>query len=95
MGTRVAEPRISEKSPTIEKNMAMEKNQLVTNPIATVPIMAMGTIFSGRWTSSARCVAQSRQAKLQLVLTRPTIKAIPPSFHPVLLMKVAKTNFAC
>ena len=45
------------------KNWAMEKNQEVVKPIATVPMIAMGTWRSGRWTSSARWVAQSRQAK--------------------------------
>lgn len=57
--------------------MLMLKNQAVTNPIATVPMMAIGIIFSGLGTSSAMCVAQSRQAKAQLQLIRPTIKAMP------------------
>ena len=60
------------------KNMAREKNQDVTKPIATVPIMAIGIIFSGRDTSSAMCVAQSRHAKAQLVLIKPTINAASP-----------------
>jgi hypothetical protein len=62
--------------------------------MATVPIMAIGIIFSGRGTSSAMCVAQSRHANAQFVFTRPTIKAIPFCFQPVLLMKVTKTNLA-
>ena len=73
----------------------MEKNQEVTKPMATVPMMAIGIMRSGLCTSSAMWVAQSRQAKAQLVLTRPTMKAMPPSLQPVLLMKVAKTNLAC
>jgi hypothetical protein len=77
------------------KNIAMLKNQLVTNPMPTVPMIAIGTIFSGRWTSSAKCVAQSRHAKDQFVLTRPTMKATLLSCQPVLLMKVAKTKRAC
>lgn len=40
-------------------------------------------------------VAQSRQAKVQLVLTRPTMKAMGFWAQPVLLMKVAKTKVAC
>ena len=95
IGTPVSDAPISAKSPTIEKKMPTEKNQLVTNPIPTVPIMAIGTIFSGRCTSSARCVAQSRQAKAQFVFTRPTMKAIPSCCQPVLLIKVAKTKRAC
>lgn len=43
--------------------------------MATVPMIAIGIIFSGRATSSAKWVAQSRQAKAQLVLISPTIKA--------------------
>jgi hypothetical protein len=39
-------------------------------------------------------VAQSRQAKAQLVLMRPTIKAMPLEAQPVLLTKLAKTNCA-
>ena len=74
--------------------MLMLKNQAVTKPMATVPIMAMGIIFSGLGTSSAKCVAQSRQAKAQLQLIRPTIKAIPFWGHPVELIKVAKTKLA-
>jgi hypothetical protein len=47
--------------------MLMEKNHDVRNPITTVPMMAKGIILSGCGTSSAICVAQSRQAKAQLV----------------------------
>ena len=57
------------------KNMARDQNHEVTNPIATVPMMAMGIIFSGRATSSAMCVAQSKQAKAQFVLINPTMNA--------------------
>jgi hypothetical protein len=39
-------------------------------------------------------VAQSRQAKAQLVLMRPTMKAMPLEAQPVLLTKLAKTNWA-
>jgi hypothetical protein len=78
----------------MEKNMAMEKGQAVLKPIATVPIMAMGMRRSGWWISSAMWVAQSRQAKAQLVLMRPTMKAIPLEAQPVLLTKLAKTNCA-
>lgn len=58
------------------KNMARDQNHEVTNPIATVPIMAMGIIFSGRATSSAKCVAQSKHANAQFVLINPTMKAL-------------------
>lgn len=60
------------------KNMEREKNHEVTKPIATVPMMAMGIIFSGRATSSAKCVAQSRHANAQFVLTKPTMNAVLP-----------------
>lgn len=59
------------------KNMAREKNHDVTKPIATVPMIAVGIAFSGWATSSAMCVAQSRQAKAQLVFISPTMKALP------------------
>ena len=55
--------------------MLMLKNQAVTNPIPTVPMIAIGMTFSGLGTSSAICVAQSRQAKAQLQLISPTMKA--------------------
>lgn len=74
--------------------MAMLKSQAVTNPMATVPQMAMGIIFSGLATSSAKWTAQSKQVKAQFVLIRPMMNAIPPLSQPVLLMKVAKTNLA-
>ena len=66
-------------------------------PIATVPRIAMGIMREGSATSSARCVAQSRQAKAQLVLIRPTMKAIPFKDQPVLFVKVAnmKGGFWC
>lgn len=73
-------------------SMETTKHQLVTNPIATVPMIAMGIIFSGRGTSSAKCVAQSRHAKAQLALISPVINAMPELVQPVLLIKVAKTN---
>ena len=76
------------------KNILTLKNQEVTKPIATVPMIAMGIIFSGRATSSAMCVAQSRQANAQFVLISPTMKAMPFCFQPVLLRKLAKTNLA-
>ena len=47
----------------MEKNIAMLKNQDVTKPMATVPMIAMGIWRAGEETSSARWVAQSRQAK--------------------------------
>lgn len=59
------------------KNMAREKNHDVTKPMATVPMIAIGITLSGWATSSAMCVAQSRQAKAQLVFTSPTMKALP------------------
>lgn len=43
--------------------------------MATVDMMAMGMVRAGWATSSARWVAQSRQAKAQLVLMRPTMNA--------------------
>ena len=92
MGAPVSEFTMSLKSPTMLKNILMLKNQLVTNPIATVPIMAIGIIRSGWWTSSARCVAQSKHANAQLVLMSPTMNAIPFKDQPVLFMNVAKTN---
>lgn len=61
----------------ILKNMAREKNHDVTKPIATVPMIAVGITVPGLATSSAMCVAQSRQAKAQLVFMSPTIKASP------------------
>lgn len=93
MGTPVAVFASSVKS-FIEKNMAIEKGQAVMKPIATVPMMAIGTIFSGRATSSAMCVAQSKQAKAQFVLMSPTIKARPLESQPVRLTKLANTNDA-
>ena len=48
--------------------MLMLKNHDVTNPMATVPMIAIGIIFSGLGTSSAMCVAQSRQAKGPIVI---------------------------
>ena len=62
MGTAVEVLKRESRS-EMEKNMAMLKGQAVPKPMKTVPMMAMGTIRSGWWTSSARCVAQSRQAK--------------------------------
>jgi hypothetical protein len=72
----------------------MAKNHAVTKPMATVPQMAMGMLRSGFGTSSAKCVAQSRQQNGQLVLIRPTMKAMPALSQPVLLMNVAKTKEA-
>lgn len=76
------------------KNIATEKGQAVKKPMATVPMMAMGTMRSGCATSSAMCVAQSRQAKAQFVLMRPTMKAMPFCSQPVALTKLAKTKEA-
>lgn len=76
MGTKVVVPVMASKSFKLNI-MLMLKNHAVTNPIATVPMMAMGIIFSGLGTSSARWVAQSRQAKAQLQLMRPTMNAMP------------------
>lgn len=56
--------------------------------------MAMGMLRSGFATSSAMWVAQSRHMKTQFVLIRPTMKAIPSCFQPVVLIKVANTNLA-
>jgi hypothetical protein len=47
----------------MEKKMAMLKGQAVRKPMKTVPRMAMGMVRAGLGTSSARWVAQSRQAK--------------------------------
>ena len=74
--------------------MLIEKNHDVMKPMATVPMMAIGTILSGLGTSSAMCVAQSRHANAQFALIRPTIKAMPDASQPVWLIKVAKTNLA-
>ncbi len=63
--------------------------QDVTKPIATVPIIAIGIIRSGFSISSAKWVAQSRQAKAQFVLVSPMINAIPFCDQPVLFTKVA------
>ena len=93
MGTRVVVPVTPARSVKLNI-MLMLKNQAVTKPMATVPMMAMGIIFSGRGTSSAMWVAQSRQAKAQLQLIRPTMKAMPFCGQPVALMKVAKTKRA-
>lgn len=51
MGTPV-EVALRSSTLVMLKNMAMEKVQEVTNPMATVPIMATGIIFSGWWISS-------------------------------------------
>lgn len=48
--------------------------------MATVPMIAIGIILSGRATSSAICVAQSRQANAQFVLINPTMKASGVSY---------------
>ena len=49
MGTPVAVPvRPSISAALMLKNMAMEKVQEVMNPMATVPRIATGIIFSGR-----------------------------------------------
>ena len=74
--------------------MLIEKNQAVVKPMPIVPMMAMGMTRSGLGTSSAMCVAQSRHANAQLVLMRPTMKAIPDSRQPVVLTNDAKTNLA-
>lgn len=76
----------------MEKNMEILYSQLVAKPIAIVPMMAIGMVRSGCWTSSARWVAQSRHAKAQLVLMRPTIKAMMSESQPVLFSKCAKTK---
>src|ERR1700716_889258 len=62
--------------------------------MATVPMMAIGIALSGFPTSSARCVAESRQANTQFGLMSPTMKASPSEPHPVELTKVANTNLA-
>lgn len=62
--------------------------------MATVARMAIGMERSGRETSSARWVAESRQAKTQFGLMRPTRKARPSEGQPVELTKLAKTNLA-
>lgn len=62
--------------------------------MAMVPIIANGMLRSGCGTSSAKWVAESKQENDQFGLIRPTKNATPPFSHPVLLMKVAKTNFA-
>lgn len=111
MGTPVA---VALRSSTLVmlKNIAIEKVQPVTKPMATVPMIATGIIFSGWWISSDRWVAQSKQANAQLVLISPTMNAkrkdqhtsficpqwsVPMPFwdQPVLLTKLANTNFAC
>lgn len=93
MGTRVAVLTSSSRF-VMEKNIAMEYTNAVTNPIATVPIIAKGILRSGCGTSSAKCVAESRHANDQLGLIRPTMKAIAFDSQPVLLTKLANTNFA-
>src|SRR5690606_27608300 len=62
--------------------------------MAMVPMMVIGMTRSGRGTSSARWVAESRQEKAQLGLMRPTMKAIAPDSQPVSLVNVANTNLA-
>jgi hypothetical protein len=57
-------------------------------------MIAIGMFFSGWGTSSARWVAESRQAKIQLGLMRPTMKAMPSDFQPVELTKWPKTYSA-
>lgn len=78
----------------MESIITIAKGQAVQNPIAIVPMIAIGMARSGEPTSSARCVAQSRHENGQFVLIRPRMKAIPFSFQPVLLMNVVKTYFA-
>jgi len=76
----------------ILKNIARQNTQEVINPKATVLIMALGMIFSGHLTSSAICVAASRQTKSQFGLINPKRKASPLDDQPVEFVKVANTN---
>ena len=89
IGTPVVELKISSKS-EMEKNMAIEYVNDVTNPITTVAKIALGISVSGVKLSSAMWVAASKHENAQLGLINPTINAIAAEDHPVPLLNSTK-----